>query len=110
MLLFAVTEDIEHSVELVKLPELLRQEDLTILLVRELSPDLWHEHPDTDSEFLTLVVKTDTSSNNLLSPQGTLFPERDSKWTSPGLKQNLNVAGGSLQCLWTGEFLPLFDP
>ena len=68
MLLFAVTEDIEHSVELAKLPELLRQEDLTILLVCELSPDLWHEHPDTDSEFLTLVVKTDTSSNNLLSP------------------------------------------
>ena len=53
MLLFAVTEDIEHSVELAKLPELLRQEDLTILLVPELSPDLWHEHPDTDSEFLS---------------------------------------------------------
>ena len=88
MLLFAVTEDIEHSVELAKLPELLRQEDLTILLVRELSPDLWHEHPDTDSEHLTtsLVVKTDTSSKNLLLPQGILFPERVSKWTSPGLK------------------------
>ena len=28
MLLFAVAEDIEHSPELAKLPELLRQEDL----------------------------------------------------------------------------------
>ena len=37
MLLFAVAEDIEHSPELAKLPELLRQEDLTILLVPELS-------------------------------------------------------------------------
>ena len=81
MLLFPVAEDIEHSPELAKLPELLRQEDLTILLVCELSLDLWHEHPDTDSEFLTpfLLVKTDTSSKNLLSPQGTLFPELDSK-------------------------------
>ena len=74
---------------------MLRQEGLTILLVCELSPDLWHEHPDTDSEILTpLVVKTDTK--NLLSPQGTLFPELESKWTFPGFKQNLNVAGGSL--------------
>ena len=81
MLLFAVAEDTEHSPEPAKLPELLRQEDLTILLVRELSPDLWHEHPDTDAEFLSLslMVKTDTSSQNLLSPQGTLFPELDSK-------------------------------
>ena len=103
MLLFAVAEDIEHSPELAKLLELLRQEDLTILLVRELSPDLCHEHPDTDSEFLTssFVVRAHTSSKNLLSPQGTLFPELDSKWTSPHLKQNLNVAGGRLQCLWT---------
>ena len=53
MLLFVVAEDIEHSLELAKLPELLRQEDLTILLVCELSTDLWHEHADTDSEFLT---------------------------------------------------------
>ena len=96
MLLFAVAEDIEHSDELAKLPELLRQEHVTFFLVHELSPDLWHRHPDTDSEFLTpfLVVKTETSSKNLLSPQETLFPELDSKWTSPGLKQNLNVAGG----------------
>ena len=98
MLLFAVAEDIEHSVELAKLPELLRQEDLTILLVSELSPDLWHGHPDTDSGFLTpsFVVKKGISSENLLSPQGTLFPEQDSKWTLPGLKQNLNNAGGRL--------------
>ena len=76
---------------------MLRQEDLTILLVCELSPDLWHEHPDADSEILTpLVVKTDTSSKNLLSPQGTLFPKLESKWTSPGFKQNLDVAGRSL--------------
>ena len=81
MLLFAVAEDTKHSPELVKLPELLRQEDLTILLVRELSPDLWHKPSDTHSEFLSpsLVVKTDTSSKNLFSPQGTLFPEPDSK-------------------------------
>ena len=49
--LFAVVEDIEHSSELTKLPESLRQEGLTTLLVRKLSPDLWHEHPDTDSKF-----------------------------------------------------------
>ena len=103
MLLFAVAEDIENSSELAKLPELLRQEEVTILLVRAKSPDLWPEYPDTDLEFLTpsLVAKTDTSSKNLLLPQGTLFPELDSKWTSPGLKQNLNVARGRLQCLWT---------
>ena len=40
MLLFAVAGDIEHSPELAKLPELLREEDLIILLVCELSPDL----------------------------------------------------------------------
>ena len=51
MPLFAVVEDIEHSSELTKLPESLRQEGLTTLLVRKLSPDLWHEHPDTDSKF-----------------------------------------------------------
>ena len=103
MLLFAVAEDIEYSSELAKLPEMLRQEGLTILLVCELSPDLWQEHPDTDSEFLTpsLVVKTDISSKNLLLSQGTLFPELDSNWTSHGFKQNLTVAGGSLRCLWT---------
>ena len=102
MLLFAVAQDIEDSSEPVGLSELLRQEGLTILLVREMSPDLWHEHRDIDSEFLTpsLVLKTDTSSKNLLSPQGTLFFKLDSKWTSPGLKQSLNVAGGRLQCLW----------
>ena len=77
----AVTEDIKNSSELAKLPELLRQEDLTILLVRELSADLCHEYPDTVSEFLTPspVVKTNTFSRNLLLPQGTLLPELDSK-------------------------------
>ena len=90
MLLFAVAKDIENSSELAKLPELLRQEGLTTLLVHELSPDLWHKYPDIYSEFLTpsFVVQTDTSSKNLLLPQGALFPELDSKWTS--------VAGGSL--------------
>ena len=87
MLLLAVAEDIDPS-ELEKLPELLRQEGLTILFVLGLSPDLRYEYPEIDPEFLTpsLVVNTDTSSNNLLLPQGTLFPEMDSKWTAPGLK------------------------
>ena len=49
MLLFVAAEDIENSSELPKLPELLKQEDLTILLVRELSFDLWHEYLETDS-------------------------------------------------------------
>ena len=40
MLLFAVAEDIEDSPELAKMPELLRQEDVIILSVRVLSPDL----------------------------------------------------------------------
>ena len=40
MLLFAAfAEDIENSSELAKLPELLGQEGLKIVLVRELSPD-----------------------------------------------------------------------
>ena len=75
MLLFTVAEDIKHSVDLAKLPKLLRKEDLTILLVREPSPTLWHEHPDTDSEFLTpsLVVKKGTSSKNLLYPKELYF-------------------------------------
>ena len=83
MLLFAVDEDIENSSELAQVPELLRREDLTILLVHVMSSDLWHQHPGIDSKFLTpsLVVKTDTSSKSL-----------DSKWISPGLKQNPNIA------------------
>ena len=40
MLLFGIAEKIENSYVLEKLPELLRQKDLTILLVCELSPDL----------------------------------------------------------------------
>lgn len=44
----AVTEDIKISSKLVKLPELLRQEDLRILLVRQLTPGLWHEYPETN--------------------------------------------------------------
>ena len=40
MLLFDAAEHIENPSELTKLPELLRQEDLTILLVREMSHDL----------------------------------------------------------------------
>ena len=100
-MLFVVAEDIENSYELAKLPGLLRQEILRILLVRELSPDVWHEYSDIDSEFLTssLTVKTDTSSKNLLLSQRTLVYDLDSKWTSPGSKQNLNFAGGRLQCL-----------
>ena len=43
------------------------------------------------------MVKTDTKNSVL--PQGTLFPEMDSKWTSPGLKQNLNISGGRFKCL-----------
>ena len=63
MLLFVVAKDIDHSSKLAKLPELFRQESLTIMLVRELSPNLWDEHPATDSESLipSLVVKTDIS-------------------------------------------------
>ena len=100
-MLFVVAEDIENSYELAKLPGLLRQEILRILLVRELSPDVWHEYSDIDSEFLTssLMVKTDTSSKNLLLSQRTLVYDLDSKWTSTGSKQNLNFAGGRLQCL-----------
>ena len=100
-MLFVVAEDIENSYELAKLPGLLRQEILRILLVRELSPDVWHEYSDIDSEFLTssLMVKTDTSSKNLLLSQRTLVYDLDSKWTSLGSKQNLNFAGGRLQCL-----------
>ena len=80
MLLFAVAEYIKNSSEFAKLPELLRQEHLTILLVGELSADLCDEYPDTVSQFLTPpVVKTDTSSKNLLLPQGTLLPKLDSK-------------------------------
>ena len=88
MYLFAVAEDIEYSSELAKPPELLRQQDLTILLLRAMSPDLQHGCLDIDAKFLTpsLVVKADTSSNNLLLLQGNLFHKRDSKWTSPGLK------------------------
>ena len=87
----------------------MRQEDQRIFLVRELSPDFWHDYPDMGSEFLTpsLVVKTETSSKNLLLPQETLFPELNSKWTSPGRE---NVAGGKLQYFCTLEFIPLFDP
>ena len=101
MLFFGVAEEIENSYVLEKLPELLRQEDLTILFICVLSPDLWHEYPDIDFEFLTtsFVVKTDTSSKNLFLPQGTIFSRLYSKWTSPGFKQNQNVAGGRLQCL-----------
>ena len=40
MYLFAVAEDIEYSSELAKPPELLRQQDLIILLLRAMSPDL----------------------------------------------------------------------
>ena len=43
MLLLAAVKD-----ELVKLPELLRQEALKFFLVRELSSDLWHEYPDAE--------------------------------------------------------------
>ena len=71
LLLFAVAEDIENSsTELEKLCELMMKEGLTILLVRELSPDFWHEYPNTDSVFLTpsLAVKTETFLKNLLSP------------------------------------------
>ena len=49
MLFFGVAEEIENSYVLEKLPELLRQEDLTILFICVLSPDLWHEYPDIDS-------------------------------------------------------------
>ena len=79
MFLFGVANYMENSSELAKRPELLRQEDLKILLVCELSPDLWHECPDIDSQFLTpfLVVKTYTSSKNLYLPEGTIFPELD---------------------------------
>ena len=71
LLLVAVAEDIENSsTELEKLCELMTKEGLTILLVRELSPDFWHEYPNTDSVFLTpsLAVKTETFLKNLLSP------------------------------------------
>ena len=66
MFLFVVAEDIKNSSKLVKLPELLRQEDLTDLQIGELPPDLLHEYPDTDCEFATPshVAKTDTSYKN----------------------------------------------
>ena len=40
MLLFAVDEDIKNSFELAKMPELLRQEDLTIVLIHGMSSNL----------------------------------------------------------------------
>ena len=69
---------------------MLRQEELTTFLVYELLPYFWHKYPDINCEFLalSLLVKAD---KNLLIPEGTLFPELDSKWTSPVLRQNPNI-------------------
>ena len=51
ILLFVVAEDTENSSELVKQPELLSKEYISILLFRELWPDIWQTHYNTDSEF-----------------------------------------------------------
>lgn len=48
VLLFVVPGDIAHLSELAEL----QVEDLTILLICELSPTLWHEYLDTGPEIL----------------------------------------------------------
>ena len=53
VLLFVVPGDIAHLSELAEL----QVEDLTILLICELSPTLWHEYLDTGPEILESWTK-----------------------------------------------------